>query len=124
MKKAWILMSVLPLAMVLVAGCGSKADSSKPIEEVKAEAEKMSVGDLESTAKAYVKEIKSQTEELGKVKDKLKDLSPKDLLSEKAKTIKDEISGVSKEISELTKRYNIYVDKLKAQGGDLSKVQI
>lgn len=119
MKKLslWVLALVVVVAAV---GCGKKADPNKPIDQVQAEASKMNAGDLEAMAKAYAKEIESNKGEIEKVKEELKGLAPKDLLGDKGKSIKNDLSEITGEVSELTKRYKIYVDELKAKGGDIS----
>ncbi len=116
--------SVFFLLTILVAGCGQKADSQKPIEEVRAEAQTMSVAQLEQKAKAYADEIASKRSEADKIKSELSSLKPTELMSEKAKDIKDRAGEVAKEVSALTQRYEIYVSQLKKAGGDISKVQI
>ena len=44
---------LLVLFVFALAGCGKKADESKPISEVKAEAETMSVEKLKAMAQSY-----------------------------------------------------------------------
>lgn len=123
MKLTRNLLIVLPLALMVLAGCGKKADTSKPIDEIRKEVETMSAKDLEGTAKAYAREIQAQTQELDKVKEKLKGFSPKDLFSEKAKAIKEEVESASKELGELTKRFDIYAKEFEAKGGNISSLK-
>jgi len=124
MKLRWTALLVLPLVLFIVVGCGKKADSSKPINDIKAEVEGMSVKDLESNAKAYAKEIGKLKPEIEKVQRQLKELKPTELLGDKAKSIKNEISGLSTEVSALTKRYRIYADNFQKAGGDIAAVKI
>lgn len=124
MKKFRAILWVLPVAVMLIAGCGKKADPNKPIDQIQKEVEGMSVGQLQSTAKAYADEISSKTSEMKKVQEKLKGLSPKDLLGEKAKSIKDEASKIGTEIKALSERYSIYADQFKKAGGDLSQIKV
>ena len=120
MNRNFQLLAVLTLVVFTVVGCGKKADANKPIEQVKTEAQAMSAADLQKTAEAYAKEITSKKSEMTKTSEELKKLSPKDLLGEKAKSIKDRISALGSEASELTKRYEIYAREYKAKGGDVS----
>lgn len=122
--KKWSLFLVLPVAAMLVAGCGSKPDSSKPIDQVRQEAEKMNLSQLEKTAQSYAKEIQKQAAGMEQVQNKLKDLKPTELFSDKAKNIKDEASKIGGQVSALTERYNVYVEQFQKAGGDLSKVKI
>ena len=117
----FILMTV---ALVSTWGCAKKADVNKPIEKIQAEVQKMSIKDLESTANAYVKEITKKKTELNQVAEKIKSLSPKDLLGPKVKTVRDQVAKISSQISELTKRYQIYASKYQQLGGDISKIKV
>lgn len=105
-------------------GCGKKADTGKSIEQIQTEVQKMSVKDLESSAKAYAGEITSKKAEVEKVAAQLKQFSVKDLFSEKAKTIKDQVANIESEVSALTQRYEIYAKKYQELGGDLSRVRV
>ncbi|MBN1688296.1 MAG: hypothetical protein JW893_04275 [Candidatus Omnitrophica bacterium] len=123
MKMRWLLL-VLPIAIFTISGCAKKADSKKPVDQIRQEAEKMSLDELQSTAQAYAKEIGNQKAAADKIRAKLKDLSPKDLLGEQGKAIKEDVSKVTSEISELTKRYQVYASKFREMGGDASKIKI
>lgn len=111
------------LLAAVVTGC-SQVDSNKSIDEIKKEVETMNLKQLESKASAYVKEISNKSADMDAVKKKLSELSPKDLLGEKAKEIKNEVSSLTTEVSDLTKRYNVYADQFKKLGGDVSKIQL
>ncbi|HTL47199.1 MAG TPA: hypothetical protein VL688_03945 [Verrucomicrobiae bacterium] len=121
-KNMWF---VLPLALVLAAyGCGKKADSNKPIDEVRVEAQKMDQAQLEKQAQAYAKEISKKTSDMQEVQNKLKGLSPQELFGDKAKDIKDQASKIATEVSALTERYNVYAEQFQKAGGDLSKIKL
>jgi hypothetical protein len=58
---------VLALSMALilgVSGCGKKADETKPMDQVKSEAEKMDVSQLHDTAMKYKEAITAKVEEV------------------------------------------------------------
>ncbi len=124
MKLKSLISTVSILGLICFFGCAKKADIKKPIEQIQAEVEKMSVKDLEVMANAYAKEILKEKSELNKLAEKMKDLSAKDLFSAKMKTIKDDVSKYSNEVMELTKRYNIYANKFQQLGGDVSKIKL
>ena len=124
MKKIFGMMFIALLSVTALYGCGKKADTQKPIEEVRAEAEKMSVSDLEATAKAYAREIASKKSEADKIGSQLKGLSLQDMMGEKGKSIKDQASALGKQVSALTERYQVYAQKFQAAGGDMAKIQI
>ena len=84
----------------------------------------MSVGDLESAAKAYADKIQSKQSEAEKIKSQLSSLSPQEIFGDKGKAIKDEAAKLGSEIALLTERYQIYVQKYQSLGGDMAKVQV
>ena len=117
-------MLVAVLSLTALYGCGKKAETQKPIEQVRAEAEKMSVTQLESTAKSYASEIASKRDAAEKMQGELKGLSIQDMLGEKGKGIKDQVTALSQQVSALTARYQVYAQKYQAAGGDISKIQV
>jgi uncharacterized coiled-coil DUF342 family protein len=123
MNKLFSSLMVLFVAAAIV-GCGKKADTSKPIDQIQQEVQTMSKSDLESNAKAYVNEISAKKSELEKISSQLKTLSPTEIFGEKAKGIKDQLSSVQSEVSALTQRYEIYAKKYQEVGGDLNAIKI
>jgi uncharacterized protein YlxW (UPF0749 family) len=105
-------------------GCGKKADESKPISEVKAEAEQMSVEKLRSMATSYREAIMSKKGEVEKLADKLKDIPLTELMGEEAKALKADIDALNKSLSSLQERFTVYYNALKDKGGDLSGLKI
>lgn len=124
MRSKAICSAALIFSMMVLAGCGPKADARKPVEQVQAEAAGMKVSQLESAAKAYARAVQAKRGELEKVTEELKKLPPKDLLSEKSHAIRERASALGTEAGELIKRYDIYARRLKELGGDVSKVKI
>jgi len=115
---------VLAVLCTGISGCGKKADESKPIGEVKAEAEKMNAKDLQAIAMTYKNSIVAKKTEVEKLAAKLKAIPVAEVLGEKAKALKSDIDNVNKSISALTERFNIYYSQLKAKAGDLSGLEI
>ncbi|MFA6600184.1 MAG: hypothetical protein WC352_05045 [Candidatus Omnitrophota bacterium] len=109
---------------VFAFGCGKKADINKPIDKIQAEVQKMSVGDLEKSARAYADAIKVRQADVSKVSEQLKALSPKELFSGKAKSIRDEAAAITRDVNALTQRYEIYARKFLEKGGDMAKIKI
>ena len=109
--------------MALV-GCGKKADESKPLNEVKAEAEKMSVEKLRSMALTYKDAIMAKKGEVEKVASKLKDIPIAKMLGDKAKELKTEIEALNKSASALKGRFQVYYGKLKEKSGNLSGLEL
>ena len=118
---AVLVLSVLSLALY---GCAKKADTNKSVEQIKSEVQHMTSADIEAYAQAYVKEITAKKGEVDKVADQLKSISPMELLGEKAKSIKSQISNIESDVSKLTERYQVYAQKYQELGGDASKISI
>jgi hypothetical protein len=124
MTKTGILCCLLVLASFALCGCGKKADENKPVGEVKAEAEKMSIEKLKSTAMAYKEAITAKKGEVEKIASKLKDIPLTKMVGDEAKGLKADIDGLNKSISALKSRFEVYYNKLKEKGGDLSSLSI
>jgi len=112
------------LCSLALFGCGKKADESKPVSEVKAEAEKMSVKKLRSTAMKYKDAIMAKKGEVEKVTGRLKDIPVAKMLGDEAKELKTEIEVLNKSVSALKERFQIYYGKLKEKGGNLSGLEL
>ena len=115
---------MLALCSLVLLGCGAKADENKPLSEVKAEAEQMSVEKLRQMAMAYKDAILARGSEVGEFTTKLKDIPITEMLGGEAKEIKVEIENLNRSISALKERFEVYYKKLKEKGGDLSGLQI
>jgi hypothetical protein len=118
---SWCLLATCSL---LILGCSEKADEAKPISEVKAEAEKMSAADLKAVAMKYKDAITAKTGEVEKLTAKLKEIPVAEALGKEAKQIKAEMETLTKSVSSLKERFQIYYDKLKEKAGDLSSLKI
>ena len=118
----WCLLAVWALA---IGGCGSKkADEKKPLSEVKAEAEKMDVGQLRNMAMTYKEAIVAKKVDLDKVAAKLKEIPVTELLGEKAKNLKTDIENLNKAVNALKERFEVYYQKLKEKSGNLSGLEL
>lgn len=122
--KNTILLGLLVLSSLALCGCGKKADENKPIGEVKAEAEKMSVEKLRSMAMTYKNAITAKRGEVEKLADKLKDIPLTKMMGDEAKGLKADIDELNKSVSSLKERFEVYYNKLKEKGGNLSGLNI
>jgi len=102
------------------AGVTVTADVEKPITEVQAQAQTMSVADLRSTAVQYQQAISAKQVDLQKVWAQVKEIPLTDALGEKAKALKTEAQKIESSVKGLTDRFQVYYDKLKEKGGDVS----
>lgn len=123
-KRNVAIICLLLTFCLAMSGCGKKADESKPISEVKAEAEKMSTDDLQATAKKYMDAAVAKKGEIEKLTAKLKEIPIAQMAGDEAKKIKDDIDTVTKSLSALTERFQVYYDKLKEKGIDVSALKI
>jgi len=119
-----VLCCLIALCLFAILGCGKKADENKPISEVKAEAEKMDTDGLRDMAMVYQKSIAAKKGELEKLTAKLKDIPVTEMMGEEAKALKADVDNLNKSLSALKERFEVYYQKLKEQGGDLSGLQI
>ena len=122
--KNTFLCCLLVLISLALCGCGKKADENKPIGEVKAEAEKMSIEKLRSMAMTYKEAITAKKDEVGKLASKLKDIPLTKMMGDEAKGLKADIDGLNKSVSALKERFEVYYNKLKEKGGNLSGLEI
>ena len=118
--KNILLYCSLVLCSLVLVGCGKKADESKPVSEIKAEAEQMDVGELKAMAMKYKDAILAKGPEIKKLADQLKEIPVAKKLGPEAKEITAEIEVLNKSVSALNERFAVYYDKLKEKGGDLS----
>jgi len=123
MRKT-LLSLILTVSLLLLSGCGKKADENKPLGEVQAEAAKMNVQDLKAMAMKYKDAVEAKKADVEKLAAKLKEIPVARLLGEQAKQLNADIDNLNKSLSALKERFQIYYDQLKAKGGDLSGLQI
>ena len=101
-----------------------EADENKPIGEVKAEAETMSVEKLKSMAMTYKEAVTAKTGEVDGLTAKLKEIPLTKMMGDEAKGLKGDIDELNKSVSALKERFEVYYNKLKEKGGDLSGLNI
>lgn len=110
-KKITLCM-LLAVSLFVFTGCGKKADPNKPIEQVKAEANKMDVKQLQNMKTAYEDALKAKKADVEKIMADLKKVPLTEMTGDKAKKMKTNIDSVNKTVMALTERMKIYADKL------------
>ncbi len=123
------LLLLLILCSLTVLGCSEKEeavppadgsiDESKPISKVKAEAEKMDAEQLRATALKYKAAIDAKTVEIEKLATELIKAMGTDKTDEKEK-LNAQMTKLNKSVEALAEQFDIYVEKLKEKGGDVS----
>ena len=125
MKKVLIsIMIVCTVAALGLTGCGKKADTSKPIDQIQKEVQNMPLNELQKNAEAYAQEIQKKQGGVEKILGQVKQLSPTELLGTKGAKIKSDASKIQAELGELTQRYQIYAQKFQEKGGDPAQIKI
>ena len=115
MKRMMTMLTVLAVAFTL-AGCGGKtADTTTPVEQVKAEAQKMDTQAIQKTVDAYKAAIAAKEAELQQVAGKVKTIPVAEMLGDKAKELKAQNDQIQSTIKALSDRLQVYVDTLAAK---------
>ena len=132
--KSITLLCLLVLCSVTVLGCSEKKetvvgtdlkiDENKPISEVKAEAEKMDAGQLRAAALKYKEATEAKNAEVDKLAKELMQSMVADKSGDKAKDLNARMSALNKSAEALAEQFQVYYDKLKAKGGDLSGLDL
>lgn len=101
------------MAAAVLAGCGgSGIDENKPIDQVAAEAAEMGKAELQKMVDQYQPLIEEKMSEMAAIKDQLGELSVSELMGEKAKSLKAEMSDITGAIDQLKKQLAVYTDAL------------
>jgi hypothetical protein len=122
--KNAVICCLIALCLFAILGCGKKADENKPVSEAKAEAEKMDTDGLRAMAMSYKEAIAAKSSDLEKLAASLKDIPVTEILGAEAKSLKADMVNLEKSVSALKERFEVYYQKLKDTGGDLSGLQL
>jgi Fe2+ transport system protein B len=117
---------LLVVWLLAITGCSKKetrADENKPIDEVKAEALKMNAEELKEMALKYKEALTAKQAELDKIAAKLDNLSVTEVV-EATKKMQPEIEKLANSLAALKERFQIYFQKLKEKGGDVTGLEI
>ena len=135
MKKRMCLV-ILSVALCMTlnfAGCGNgngggggeiTVDENTPLSEIKAKVEAMDLDQLRSQALAYKDAILGKEGEFAKITDQFKEIPLTEALGEEAQKLKGDLDNLTKSIEALKERFQVYYDKLKEKGGDVSDLDI
>jgi hypothetical protein len=102
------------------AAAAVTVDEEKPLTEVQAQAQTMSITDLGTAAAQYQQALSAKQIDLQKVLAQVKAIPLTEALGEKAKALKTEAQKIQASIKALTDRFQVYYNKLKEKGGDVS----
>jgi hypothetical protein len=96
------------------------ADLNLPVADLKAKVANYGQPELLGYANAYKEVILAKKEQLAGLTSSLKGLPMADMLGEKGKAIKDQLTQYTSQLAGLRERYGVYLDMLKKFGVDLS----
>lgn len=96
------------------------AELNQPIADIKTKVASLGQSELLATANAYKDAILAKKDQLAGLSAQLKELGMADILGEKGKAIKDQLSQYTSQLAGLKERYSVYLDMLKKFGVDLS----
>jgi polyhydroxyalkanoate synthesis regulator phasin len=96
------------------------AEINQPIADLKAKVETLAQPELMAYASTYKDVLLEKKDQLAGLTSQLKGLAIGDILGEKGKAIKDQISQYTAQFNQLKERYGVYLDKLKSLGANIS----
>ena len=132
--KSTTLFCLLVLCSLAVVGCSEKketvvptdqkTDENKAVSQVKAEAEKMDAAQLRAAALKCKEAVEAKSAEVDKLAKELMQTMVADKSGDKVKDLNARMSELNKSAEALAEQFQVYYDKLKAKGGDLSGLDI
>lgn len=96
------------------------ADLNLSVDQIKEKVSGFDVSQVMAYADSYQDVILEKKDQLADLAGQLKGLSVTEMLGDKAKSIKSQLSQYTEQLSGLKDRYGVYLDQLKAFGVDLS----
>lgn len=112
MKKVYGLLAGLVLVAML-AGCGgSKIDENKPIDQVAADAAKMGQAELQKMVDTYQAAIADKSKEVEALMAKVKEIPLSEMMGDKAKALKGDLSEIQTSIGKLKDQMAVYAKEL------------
>ncbi len=94
-------------------------DLDKTVSDLKAEAAKMDIESLKTIAAKYKDAITEKQDSLKSLMDKLSAIPMTEKMGTEAKSLTTEIKTLTDSIAPLKERLSVYVDAIKAKGGDV-----
>ena len=109
--KVW---AVVILGLMVMSGCGPRpqSDAGKSVEQVRAQAEKMSAPKLERQLQAYDGHLQKIRQEIDRVKEEAKKLDVKQLFGAEGEKLKQELSRLKGDYQTFQERRRIYQTRL------------
>ncbi|MFA7256390.1 MAG: hypothetical protein WC047_02300 [Kiritimatiellales bacterium] len=105
----------LMLAAMLTGCGGNKIDENKPLDQVAADAAQMGRADLQKMVDQYKVAIADKGKELDAVKAKIKEIPITEMMGDKAKMLKDDVSRIAESTGKLKDQLAVYAKELSAK---------
>ncbi len=99
-------------------------DLDKAVSDLKAEAAKMSVEDLQAIATKYKNAIMEKQVDIDAITEKLKAIPMTEKMGADAQKLTGELKTLGDALKPLAERFEVYVDAIKAKGGDISALAL
>lgn len=103
--------------VAMLTGCGgsSSIDENKPVSQIAADAQKMTQADLQKMVTKYEAAITEKGKELEALTAKIKEIPLTELMGEKSKTLKADISKITTSMGKLKDQMAAYAKELAAK---------
>ena len=113
MKRMMGVLAGALAAAGILCGCGESVDENKPIAEVRAEAAKLDAKQLEAKIEACKKFLDEKKKEADALAKQISEIPLKEMLGEKAKGLKQQVSEITESTGKVTEQMNVYAEELK-----------
>ncbi len=115
MKKGYGLLAGMMLVAMLTGCGGNKIDENKPIDQVAADAAKMGQAELQKMVDTYQAAIADKSKDVEAVMAKVKEIPLSELMGDKAKALKGDLSEIQAALGKLKDQMAVYAKELAAK---------
>lgn len=115
MKLYGFLAGLVLVAMLTGCGGSSSIDENKPVDQIAADANKMTQADLQKMVTKYEAAIAEKGKELEALTAKIKEIPLAELMGDKAKALKADISKITTSMGKLKDQMAVYAKELAAK---------
>jgi hypothetical protein len=115
MKQYGWLVGLVLVAMLTGCGGSSGIDENKPVSQVAADAQKMTQADLQKMVAKYEAAVAEKGKELEALTAKIKEIPLTELMGDKAKALKGDISEITTSMGKLKDQMAVYAKELAAK---------
>ena len=119
MKKVYGLLAGL-MIVAMLTGCGGSGssatiDENKPVSQIAADANKMGKAELQTMVTKYEAAIAENSKELAALQAKVKEIPITEMMGDKAKALKNDVSKITASASKLKDQMAAYAKELAAK---------